>query len=455
MDDRPSELRAPARLPSRPALAPAARSRRSRFIWPAIGLVALATIAWIVFHPQSQTARTGRFALTGPIPVVAATVETGDMPVTINGLGTVTPLANVTVRTQISGQLIEIGFTEGQEVAKGDFLAQIDPRPYQATLDNMLGQQARDQAQLENARRDLARYSKLVTENSIAQQLRDTTDALVRQLVGTVASDQAQIDMARLNVAYCHIVAPVSGRVGLRQVDAGNYVQVSDANGIVVITQLKPISVIFSLPEDNLTAIIPRLHAGATLQVTALDRGGKIKLDTGTLATFDNQIDTSTGTFRLRAQFDNSAESLFPNQFVNVQLLVDTMQGAAVMPTAAVQRGAPGTFVYLIKPDGTVAVQKIALGPSTAERVAVTDGLRPGDRVVVDGADKLRDGAKVSTPDTAASAGAKASTPGAAASDGAKPSTPGAAASDASTASPQSQDRQPAGTKGQRLRGNQ
>jgi multidrug efflux system membrane fusion protein len=443
MDDRPSELRPPLKRPSRPAPA-APRSRWSRVIWLTVGLLVLAALGWIVLRPQTQSARSGRFALAGPMPVVAATVETGDMPVTINALGTVTPLANVTVRTQISGQLIEIGFKEGQEVAKGDFLAQIDPRPYQATLDNMLGQEARDEAQLENAKRDLVRYSKLVTENSIAQQQRDTQEALVKQLVGTVASDQSQIDMAKLNLAYCRIVAPVSGRVGLRQVDAGNYVQVSDANGIVVITQVKPISVIFSLPEDNLTAIIPRLRAGATLEVTALDRGGKTKLDTGTLATFDNQIDTSTGTFKLRAQFDNTAETLFPNQFVNVKLLVDTLKGAAVMPTAAVQRGAPGTFVYVIKSDDAVAVQKITLGPSTAERVVVTEGLQPGDRVVVDGADKLRDGAKVSTPGTApASDAAKASAPGTApASDAAKASAAGAAASD--SAAPPKPPSQPA-----------
>jgi multidrug efflux system membrane fusion protein len=406
MDDRPSELRPSLKRPVPPARA--ARSRWSRFAWPVLGLLVVAAIAWIVLRPQTQPVRTGRFAATGPMSVVAATVETGDMPVTINGLGTVTPLANVTVRTQISGQLVEVGFKEGQEVAKGDFLAQIDPRPYQATLDNALGQQARDQAQLENAKRDLARYSRLVTENSIAQQQRDTQEALVKQLTGTVASDQAQVDMAKLNLAYCRIVAPVSGRVGLRQVDAGNYVQVSDPNGIVVITQLKPISVIFSLPEDNLAPIIKRLRAGASLAVVAYDRGGKIKLDTGTLATFDNQIDTSTGTFKLRAQFDNSAETLFPNQFVNVQLLVDTLTGVAVMPTAAVQRGAPGTFVYALKPDGTVAVQKIALGPGSAERVVVTEGLKPGDRVVTDGADKLRDGAKVTTPAAPASDGAAA-----------------------------------------------
>jgi len=409
MDDRPGELRPLVRRPSRGA-APVALPKRlwSRVLWLALGILLLAALAWVIFRPAAQAPRTGRFALNGPMPVGIASAETGDLPVTVNGLGTVTPLANVTVRTQISGQLIELGFREGQEVNKGDFLAEIDPRPYQAALDNMQAVLARDQAQLENAKRDLVRYSRLVQENSIAQQQRDTQDALVKQLTGTVASDQAQVETAKLNLAYCHIVAPVSGRVGLRQVDAGNYVQVSDTTGLVVITQLKPISVIFTLPEDNLTAIVKRLNAGASLAVAAFDRAGRTKLASGTLSTIDNQIDTSTGTFKLRAQFDNSDLALFPNQFVNAQLLVDTLSGATVIPNAAVQRGAPGTFVYVVKPDDTVAVQKVALGPGSNDRVAVLQGLSPGDRVVIDGADKLRDGAKVMLPKAADAAAAPA-----------------------------------------------
>jgi membrane fusion protein, multidrug efflux system len=319
--------------------------------------------------------------------------------VTLTALGTVTPLATVTVRTQINGQLVELGFKEGQEVAKGDFLAEIDPRPYQATLDQMQGQLLRDQAQLANARHDLARYAKLVAENSISQQQRDTQEALVHQLEGTVATDQAQVEAAKLNLTYCRIVAPVAGRVGLRQVDPGNYVQVSDANGIVVITQMKPISVIFSVPEDELRTVIQRLNAGATLSVTAFNRSGTTKLATGTLTTIDNQIDPTTGTIKLRAQFDNADGTLFPNQFVNVQLLVNSLSDATLVPVAAIQRGAPGTFVYLVKPDATVAVQPVKLGPGDPEQVAVTSGLAPGDVVVVDGADKLRDGAKVALPD--------------------------------------------------------
>jgi multidrug efflux system membrane fusion protein len=425
MDDRPSELREAVDRPLRPPLRRPAPSRWPRRVGLLVIVLVLAALGWIVFKPQPQPVRTARFALTdAPMPVVAATAESRDMPVTLSELGTVTPLATVTVRTQINGQLVQLGFSEGQEVNKGDFLAQIDARPYQAALDNAQGALARDQAQLENAKRDLVRFNTLVTEKSIAQQQRDTQEALVKQLVGTIAADQAQIDMAKLNVAYCHIVAPVSGRVGLRQVDLGNYVQVSDASGLVVITQLKPISVIFTLPEDNLAAVMKRMGAGATLAVTAFDRSGKTKLADGTLSTIDNQIDTSTGTVKLRAQFDNKDEELFPNQFVNVQLLVETLKGATVVPSAAVLRGAPGTYVYLIKPDNTVTVQKIVLGPSDRERVAVTDGLKPGDRVVVDGADKLREGAKVTLPGTNATTNRGGAVPASDAAPAAAPSQP-------------------------------
>jgi membrane fusion protein, multidrug efflux system len=397
MDDRPGDLTDLDNRLRRPAQAPSRVARWSRWLWLLLGLLLIAGLGWIILRPHAPPVRTGRF-INGPMPVVAATAEKGDMPVILNGLGTVTPLATVTVRTQINGQLLQIGFKEGQEVNQGEFLAEIDPRPYQAAMDNAQGQLTRDQAQLENARRDLGRYSKLMAENSIAQQQRDTQDALVKQLQGTVASDQAQVDNAKLNLAYCRIVAPISGRVGLRQVDVGNYVQVSDASGIVILTQLKPISVIFTLPEDTLTGIVKRLNGGASLSVTALDRSGRTKLADGTLTTIDNQIDTSTGTFKLRAQFDNSDESLFPNQFVNVRLQLDVLHDATLVPAAAIQRGAPGTFVYLVKPDSTVAVQPVTLGPGDGTRVAVEQGLAANDRVVVDGADKLRDGAKVTVP---------------------------------------------------------
>ncbi len=322
-------------------------------------------------------------------------LQKGDMPVTLSQLGTVTPLATVTVKTQINGYLTEVAFKEGQMVKKGDFLAQIDPRPYQVALEQAEAQLAKDQALLKNAHLDLERYNTLVAQNSIARQTRDTQVSLVAQDQATVKSDQAQIDVQKLNLAYCRIVSPVTGRVGLRQVDAGNYVQTSDPNGIVVVTQLQPISVIFTLAEDSLPAVMKQVRAGATLSVSAFDRTGTTELGSGTLETVDNQIDTTTGTVKLRAVFDNKAEVLFPNQFVNVRLLVDTMHDTYIVPVSAIQRGAPGTFVYLVSPDNTVTVAKVKLGPGDGQRIAILSGLQLGESVVVDGADRLRDGAKV------------------------------------------------------------
>jgi multidrug efflux system membrane fusion protein len=395
--DNPDPRRNPSGSPQG-RLEPVRRppSRLRRFLWTAVVILALAEVfIWYQGRQSSQTASAARSTATPPSPVVASTAAKGDVDIAVNGLGTVTPLATVTVRTQIAGQLQQIAFTEGQEVEKGDFLALVDPRPYQAALDQLQGQLLKDQAVLQGAEVDLARFQKLSAQNSIARQQVDDQHYLVLQEQGTVKSDQAQVENAQLNLAYCHIVAPVAGRVGLRQVDQGNYVQTSDANGIVVITELHPISVIFTLPEDDLPAIMKRLGAGATLPVTAYDRSQSEKLADGVLNTLDNQIDTTTGTVKLRAQFDNKDESLFPNQFVNVRLLVDVLKGAVVIPTAAIQRGAPGTFVYLIGADNKVSVRKIDLGPIDGERAAVQSGLEVGDRVVIDGADKLREGATV------------------------------------------------------------
>jgi len=337
--------------------------------------------------------------------VGVAPVEKGDMPVTLSQLGTVTPLATVTVKTQISGYLVQVAFKEGQMVNKGDFLAQIDPRPYQVALEQAQAQLGKDQALLKNAQVDLQRYNTLVAQNSIAKQTRDTQVSLVAQDEATVKADQAQIDAQKLNLTYCRIVSPVTGRVGLRQVDAGNYVQTSDPNGIVVVTQLQPISVIFTLSEDSLPEVMKRVRAGAVLPVTAYDRTGATELAQGKLDTVDNQIDTTTGTVKLRAIFDNDQLVLFPNQFVNVKLLVNTLHDADIVPNSAIQRGAPGTFVYVVKPENTVAVQKVKLGPSDGQRIAILSGLEPGQSVVTDGADRLRDGAKVTiaSPQPAAS----------------------------------------------------
>jgi len=363
-----------------------------------IALIAIGALILIIRHgKQAETPPGGRGA-GAPMAVNVAKVEKGDIDVILNALGTITPLQNVTVRTQINGQLQQIAFTEGQMVKKGDFLAEVDPRPYQAALEQAQGTLARDQALLKNAELDAARYTKLVAEDSIASQTRDTQLALVIQDKGTVLTDQAAVDTAKLNLNYCHIVSPVTGRVGLRQVDQGNYVTPGDTNGIVVVTQLQPISALFTLPEDNVLAVTKPMHAGQSLAVTAMDRANTVKLATGTLTNIDNQIDTTTGTFKMRAQFDNADESLFPNQFVNIQLLVQTMHDQMIVPTAAIQRGAPGTFVYAVNPDSTVAVKPVKLGVAQGERQAILSGLEVGDTVVTDGVDRLRDGAKVILP---------------------------------------------------------
>jgi membrane fusion protein, multidrug efflux system len=399
---------------------PSRRSWLWRLFWVLLVVAIIAAAVWYYPRPESQPKTGGRNQ--GPAPVAVATVQKGDMPVTLTGLGTVTPLATVTVKTQINGYLTEVAFREGQMVKKGDFLAQIDPRPYQVALEQAEGQLAKDQALLKNAQLDLQRYNTLVAQNSIAKQTRDTQVSLVAQDQAAIKTDQAQVDAQKLNLVYAHIVSPVTGRVGLRQVDAGNYVQTSDPNGIVVVTQLQPISVIFTLPEDNLPAVMKQVHAGATLSVTAYERTGTTELGKGRLETVDNQIDTTTGTVKLRAIFDNEQQILFPNQFVNIQLLVDTLHDSDIVPRAAIQHGAPGAFVYVVKPDQTVAVQKVKVGPADGQNIAVLDGLQPGEKVVVDGSDRLREGAKV----TVAGSGGERHEPGeanAAAGPGSPPPT--------------------------------
>ncbi len=359
----------------------------------------------------------------GPVAVAVATVSPGDIQIRIPALGTVTTLANVTVRTQITGTLQKILFTEGQMVHAGEVIAQIDPRPYEAALQTARGNLRRDQALLADARLDLQRYEELVKEDSIAVQQLDTQRALVDQYIGTIESDEGLVKTAEVNLIYTRIESPATGRVGIRQVDQGNYVTPGDTNGIVVINQLQPISVIFNIPEDNVLAIMKKVRDGAPMAVEAYDRGNAVKLAVGKLATVDNEIDVSTGTVKLRATFDNTDGSLFPNQFVNVQLLLELLKNQLIMPNSAVRRGAPNgvitTFVYLVNADHTVAVRPVTLGVVDGERVAVTAGLQAGDVVVTEGGDRLRDGAAVELPGAApasppAAAPARAKPPGSA-----------------------------------------
>ena len=383
-------------------------------------IVVLLLVAAIRFFQNKQAAAgtgsgRGPGGQNGPVAVSVAAAAAGDIQLRIPALGTVTPLATVTVRTQISGIMQKILFTEGQTVHQGDSLAQIDPRPYEAALQQMQGNLQRDQALLADAKLDLKRYEGLVKEDSIAEQQLDTQKALVDQYIGTIESDEGQLKTAGVNLVYTHIIAPVSGRVGLRQVDQGNYVTPGDANGIVVINQLQPITVIFPIPEDNVSALMLKLHSGAALAVEAYDRTNSTKLADGTLLTVDNQIDVTTGTVKLRAQFENTDDRLFPNQFVNVQLLQDLLRNQIIIPNSAVRRGAPNgvvsTFVYVVNSDHTVTVRPVTLGVVDGERVAITKGLNLGELVVTDGGDRLRDGAEVLLPGATPAPGAT-STPG-------------------------------------------
>jgi membrane fusion protein, multidrug efflux system len=401
-----------------PAVKPATRVAPEKKRWR-LGLLLLLLVAagvgWWVYERQAAEVPARR-AEPAAVSVVVAPAVAGDIDITLNALGTVTSLATVTIKSQISGQLVRVAYTEGQIVKKGDLLVEIDSRPYELALAQAQGALERDQALLQTAELDLKRYQDLAKTNAIPRQQLDTQISLVIQDKGNVISDQAQIDTQKLNITYCHIVAPVNGRVGLRLVDQGNYVTPTDATGLVIITQLQPITVIFPVAEDNLPQITKRMRAGVTLPVTAYDRTGLIQLSSGELKTLDNQIDTTTGTLKLRAEFANQDDNLFPNQFVNVKLLIDTLHNATVVPTSAIQRGAPGTFVYIVDAENTVSVKPVSLGTSSGERVAVQSGLSPGDKVVIDGADKLRNGAKVtlrapSNPGAAGTGNPPAATP--------------------------------------------
>lgn len=383
----------------------APRKRRSK-LWWLVGLAVIAGIAWIIWSAKNQPATPagGRKGGDAAMTVNTATVRSGDINLYLNGLGTVTPLATVTVHTRVAGQVMAIRFKEGQEVKAGDVLVEIDPRPYQVQLAQAQGQLDHDKALLESARIDLDRYTTLFSQDSIAKQQVDTQASLVKQYEAALKTDQAAVDSARLNLTYSRVTAPVSGRIGLRQIDLGNVANPSDTNGVAIITQLKPITTVFSLPEDNLQAVLAELSDGKKqLKVDAFDRGQTTLLDSGTLLTFDNQIDPTTGSIKFKAQFDNKEEKLFPQQFVNIRMLLAVKHGVTLVPSAAIQQGAAavGAYVYLVNPDSTVSVRKIKVGAVEGDNTEVVSGLAVGDKVVVDGVDKLREGSKIKLPGAA------------------------------------------------------
>ena len=392
---------------------PAQEWYRHWWIW-VLAVILLGVVAYGLL-PKSPGQTTGGAAKSGPspaqpsVPVTAVAAKTGDIGIYLTGLGSVTPIHTVTVKTRVDGELMKVYYKEGQIVHKGALLAEIDPRPYQAQLTQAQGQMIRDEALLRNARVDQERYRVLSSQDSIAEQQYATQKSLVSQLEGTVKFDQGQIDNAKLQTVYSRITAPVSGRLGLRIVDPGNIIHATDTTGLCVITQLEPITVIFTIPEDSLPPVLEKLRAGAHLAVDAYNREQTKKIATGTLLTVDNQIDPNSGTLRFRAEFANKDHMLFPNQFVNARLLLDTKWGATVVPTAAIQRSPQGTFVYLVKADQTVTVRQVKLGPSEGDETAIDAGLAPGDRVVVEGAERLREGSKVeltgSGPGTSRKAG--------------------------------------------------
>lgn len=421
--DSPTALRpaAPPEIPGRHAPPPPRQKpRRSRRVWLWLLILALVVLAayyfWSRKNPgQGKGGASGAGAGAqkkgfGAIPVVTAKARKGSIPVYFMGLGGVTPVYTVTVRSRVDGQLMEVHYKEGDIVHKDAPLIEIDPRPYQAALTQAEGQLIRDQALLDNAKIDLARYKTLVSQNAVPEQQVATQEALVKQDQGIVKTDQGVIETAKLNVTYSHITAPITGRVGLRLVDPGNIVHAADTNGMLVITQVDPMSVIFTLAEDQLPVVLQKLNAGQRLSADAFDHDSKVDLAKGFLTTQDNQIDPTTGTLRLRATFDNKNNRLFPNEFVNVRLLVQLKQGVTLLPSATIQRNTQNTYVFLVKPDSTVTVRNITVGTVEGNDSEITSGLQPGDQVVMTGVDKLQEGTKV-VPHLGSDTGA--TTPGA------------------------------------------
>jgi multidrug efflux system membrane fusion protein len=406
--------------------------RRGRFVVVFVGLACLLVAgAWIAYGRQAKTQQQAKTTGSGPggqparpVPVVVAPVRTGDLSVYLTALGSVTPLNTVTVKSRVDGQLMKTHFTEGQVVHAGDVLAEIDPRPFQAQLTQAEGQLARDQANLANARLDLERYRRLAQQEMIARQQLDTQHMMVNQAEASIKMNTGQIDAIKLQLTYCRITAPITGRVGLRLVDPGNVVKASDTGGLVVITQLEPIALVFSVPEDNLQPILRRFRTGGKVPVDAFDREGRTKIATGTLVAIDNQIDPATGTVRLKASFGNTDGMLYPNQFVNARVLIDVLQDAMLAPAEAIQRGPQGAYVYVVKPDKIVQMRRVQLGPTEGAVVAVRTGVADSEALVVDGAEKVLDGARVEpTVRKASPAGAPAA-PGAAGTPSAPARTP-------------------------------
>jgi membrane fusion protein, multidrug efflux system len=393
--DRESRVSAPPQRPPQVA-------RRRRIAW-LVGLaVLIAVIAGVIHHrivSQANQPRFGRMGMMGgPMPVGVGKVTTADVPVVIDALGTVTPLATVEVRPEVSGYLVKIAFKEGQIIKAGGLLAVIDPRPYQAALDSALGQLDKDQATLAGARIDLARYKRELAEDAIAAQTYTDQIATVHEDEAAVAADKASVETARLNLSFCQITSPVTGLVGLRQVDLGNLLQANQTQQIVTVTQMQPMSVLFSVPENDLSPVLERVHQGDKLTVEAYDRSMQHLIATGTLASLDNEINVSTGTLNMRGMFDNANLALYPDEFVNVKLVVTTLKNQVVVPGAAVQNGPSSNFVYIVNPDQTVTMRTVVTGPTDGNDIAITKGLTPGETVVTDGADQLRDGAHVLLP---------------------------------------------------------
>jgi len=374
---------------------PAAHKRRSwhGLAWP--GVMLLACLVAVLFWRRHEARQSRPPGTPPPIPVVVAQAEKGDIGVYVTGLGTVTPLNTITVTTRVDGQLMAVKYKEGEKVRQGDPLVEIDPRPFQVALEQADAQLVKDQAAFQNAQTDLKRYEELITLNAVSQQILQTQRATVAQAEATIKNDQAAIAGAKLNLIYCHITAPISGRIGLRLVDPGNFVSSAAATPLLVITQTQPISIIFTIPEQAIASVRAPLRAGKTLSVDAIDRNGQQILAKGQLTTLDNQIDQTTGTLRLRAAVPNTDDALFPNQFVNARVLVQDKRGITLIPNAAVQRNAQVTFVYVVNPDQSVAIRNVTLGTVDDERSEVVMGLRPGEVVVTQGVDRLLAGSRV------------------------------------------------------------